>query len=168
MKNLFLIAVIVLGFSAVSFGQSSDVATASATLITPISILKTVDMVFGTVASSNTDGTVVLSNSGTVATATGGASLVLGGSTRSVAEFNVTGEGASTFSVSCPTEITLLGATTSNTLVVNSIATNTGTTGTLATGVFTIKVQGTLVLPALSVSDVYSNAADLKVTVNYN
>ena len=80
MKFLFIAAVI-LGFSANSFGQSEATASAFATLITPISIEKKVDLNFGTVASSNTDGIVQIATNGGITT-DGGATLVaVGGAT---------------------------------------------------------------------------------------
>jgi len=50
MKKLSVTAIIILGFLSTTFGQVSGTATASATIITPIAISKTVDMNFGNVA----------------------------------------------------------------------------------------------------------------------
>jgi len=169
MKNitkLFAIALVTLGTASASFAQSSKTASATATLITPIAISKTTDMNFGTVAASATAGTVALSYAD-VATPTGGTTLVAGGAARKAAEFEVTGQNSSSFSISCPTTIVLTSA--GNTLTVNGIAADAGTTNTLsASGSKTIKVQGTLVVPGAAPAGVYTNTADLTVTVNYN
>lgn len=169
MKNitkLFAIAIVILGFSATSFAQSSATATATATLITPISITKTTDMNFGTIAASATAGTVALGYND-VATPSGGTTLVAGGDARKAAEFQVTGQNSSSFSISCPTSLILTSG--GNTLTVNAISPDSGITSNLsATGSKTIKVQGTLVVPAGALAGVYTNTTDLKVTVNYN
>jgi hypothetical protein len=169
MKNItkfFAIAIAILGFSAASFAQSSATATATATLITPISITKTTDMNFGTVAASATAGSVTLDYND-VATPSGGTTLVAGGAARKAAEFQVTGQNSSSFSISCPTSIVLTSG--ANTLTVNAISPDSGSTSNLsASGSKTIKVQGTLVVPAGALAGVYTNTADLEVTVNYN
>jgi len=169
MKNitkLFAILIVVLGFSATSFAQSSATASATATLITPISIAKSVDMNFGTVAASATAGTVALGYDD-VATPTGGTTLVAGGDARKAAQFTVTGQNSSNFSISCPTTLVLTSG--SNTLTVNSIAVDAGNSSTLSgSGSKTLKVKGTLVVPGGSLAGTYTNSADLTVTVNYN
>ena len=72
MKKLIVFAIAILGFTAVSFGQVNTSAATSATVITPISILKTTDLSFGTLAVSPTvAGTLVLSTAG-VRDVTGG------------------------------------------------------------------------------------------------
>jgi hypothetical protein len=168
MKNitkLFAIAIAVIGFSATSFAQSSATADATATLITPISIAKDVDLNFGTISSSATDGTITISNAG-VASQTGGATLISGGAARTAAKFTVTGESGSTITVSCPTTINLTSG--SNTLVVNAIAPDSGATTAIGSGgTKVINVGGTLVVPGASVGGVYTNTTDLTVTVNY-
>jgi len=170
MKNinkLIAIAIVILGFSATTFAQSDATASAFATLITPISITKTTDMNFGTVAASATAGTVALDYTG-AATPSGGTTLVAGGAARKAAEFQVTGQNSSSFSISCPTSI-VLTSLESNTLTVNAISPDSGATSTLSnTGSKTIKVQGTLLVPAGAAAGVYKNETDLKVTVNYN
>ena len=165
MKKLLLSAIVILGFSAVSFGQASATANANATLIIPISILKTADMSFGTIGSSANVGSAVLSTT-TGETVTGGVHLVTAGT---VASFTVTGDGSSSISVSCPTTITLTNtAPAGNTLIVDNIAPDSGTSTTLSSGSKVIKVGGTLEVPATTVSGTYTNTADLTVTVNYN
>ncbi|MEI8007780.1 MAG: hypothetical protein WCI48_16350, partial [Bacteroidota bacterium] len=52
------LAILLIGMSISTFAQVSATATASATIVTPIAIAKTVDMNFGNVAVSATAGTV--------------------------------------------------------------------------------------------------------------
>jgi len=170
MKNItkiFAIALVALGFSTSSFAQADATASATATLVTPLSISVVTNMNFGTVASSATAGTVVIT-SGDVVTATDGATLIAGGAARKAAEFEVTGAVSSSFSVSCPTSIILSSG--GNNLTVNAIAPDCGANATLSAdlGKKTIKVGGTLVLPAGSLAGIYTNTTDLKVTVDYN
>jgi len=164
MKNkIFALAILMMGFSASSFAQSSATATATATLVTPIAISKTVDMDFGTLAASATAGTVVLGTDD-VATPSGGVSLVSG--TPAAAQFSVTGEGTSSFSISLPSSITLVSGT--DNLTVDTFGSSPSTTGTLTAGAATVKVGATLNVPANAPAGTYTNTADLTVTVNYN
>ena len=163
MKNkIFMLAILSMGFSASAFAQSDATATATATLITPISISKTVDMNFGTIAASATAGTVVLATDDT-RTVTGGATY---SGTATAAQFSVTGEGTRTFSISLPSSITLTDGT--NNLTVDNFTSNTSGTGTLAAGTATVKVGATLNVPANATAATYTNTTDLTVTVNYN
>ena len=163
--KIFALATLILGLSTSSFAQStSGAATASATLLVPISIAKTTDMNFGTLAVSATAGTVALDYANGV-TSTGGVKLF--GGTPSTASFTVTGEGNKTFSISYPTTITLAGST-SGSLIVDNIICDKGAIGTLESGSLVLKVKGILNVPANSVAGTYTNSNDLKVTVNYN
>ena len=63
MKKTFLSfasAGLLMGFALKGNAQATAYASTTAVLVTPISIAKTVDMHFGTVAASATAGTVVL------------------------------------------------------------------------------------------------------------
>lgn len=162
--KIFALSLVVLGFSATTFGQSlSDAASASATLLVPISIAKTTDMNFGTFASSGTEGTITLDYANAT-TVTGG--LTKFGGTISTATFTVTGDSNKAFSISHPESIVLTGSV-SGSLTVN-LVNELGTTGTLVSGTKVIKMGGSITVPANQVAGVYSNTADLKVTVNYN
>lgn len=164
MKNkIFTLAILMTGFSAASFAQSSATATATATLVTPIAISKTVDMNFGTVAASATSGTVVLGTDNSVSP-TGG--VTLPGGTPTAAQFSVTGEGTSSFSISLPASITLVSG--SDNLTVDGFSSTPETTGALTAGAATVKVGATLNVPANAPSGTYTNTTDLTVTVNYN
>ncbi len=167
MKNItqiFALAVIVLGFSASTFAQSSATASSSATLVVPLSIAKTTDMDFGVVASSATAGTIVMSNAGAV-TQTGGSSVISG--TPSTAVFHVTGATTESISVAYPTTLSLAGSV-SGALTLSSIAADCGNSTNLVGGAKDIKFSAVLEIPANTIAGVYSNATGLLVTVNYN
>jgi hypothetical protein len=166
MKKLFLFAIVVLGFAAVSFGQSTISASTTATLVTPIAISKTVDMNFGTIGASGTAGTVALDFSdGRVAT--GGVKLISGGAEKT-AVFHVTGEGSNSITVSVtPGSINLTGAVTSDVITADNFVSNVLTGATLTSGSLDIKVKGILNVPANAKADIYKNNSELVVTVNY-
>lgn len=167
----FTIAILLTVFSASSFAQSTAYASTTAVLITPISISKTTDMHFGTVASSATAGTVVLDYANG-RTATGGASLPAGSITQTTAVFGVTGEGSSSFSITIPSSPITLTGSVSGTMTVGSFVCDGGAATTLVSGSKTLKVKATLDVPANTVAGTYSNAlgnsSALFVTVNYN
>jgi len=172
MKNqVFAVAVLATAFATNANAQTTAYATTTAVLVTPISISKTTDMHFGTVASSGTAGTVVLDYADG-RTATGGASLPAGSTTQTTAVFAVTGEGNSGFAISIPgSPITLTGSV-SGTMTVGSFVCDGGASTTLTSGSKTLKVKATLNVPANTVAGTYSNAlansSALFVTVNYN
>lgn len=159
------LAILAIAFATNASAQATATATTTAVLVTPISIAKTTDMDFGTVAASTLLGTVVLDTANT-RSITGGASLH--GGTPTAAVFTVTGEPGTGFAITIPsTDITLTDASL-NTLVVNSLVTLGASSILDGTGSKAIKVGATLNLPANAVAGTYTNASDLFVTVNYN
>ena len=164
----FLGSVITLtGLSIGANAQSTATASTTAVLVTPISIAKTTDMHFGTVAASGTSGTVVLDYADG-RTTTGGASLPSGSTLQKTAVFDVTGEGTSGFSITIPSSPITLTGSVSGTMTVSTFVADLGATGTLVAGTKTIKVKATLNVGAGQVAGSYTNASGLFVTVNYN
>src|SRR3954469_25059606 len=173
MKNIFksiAIATVVIASSNVSFAQAADVASASATIITPISITKTVDMNFGNVAVSATiAGTTVLAPAGTRTTGgAGGVTLPATTGTVAAASFTVSGQGSYTYAITLPSSCTITDAS-SHTMTVNAFTSSPATTGTLnGSGTQTLTVGATLNVAAAQAAGSYTNAAGVPVTVNYN
>ncbi|HEY3371329.1 MAG TPA: DUF4402 domain-containing protein [Prolixibacteraceae bacterium] len=168
MKNLFLIAIAVLGFSAISFGQVSENAPASATIVTPISIVKVDDMNFGNVAiQGSNDGTVVLTPAGG-RTADAGATLPAIKGTVSAASFTVSGQTGYTYAITLPSTLTITSGL--NYMIVDAFTSTPDATGTLdaTLGTETISVGATLNVNAGQGAGVYTNTAGFEVTVNYN
>src|SRR5690348_13428339 len=146
MRNkMTLLGILLIALSVNSFAQSSATANASVTLVTPISIAKDFDMNFGEIAASGTAGTVILDYSDGV-TKTGGVKLLSSAAVKT-AQFTVSGEGTSTFSISFPSTITLTSASNDQ-LTVDGISCDAGTTSALDAGSKVIKVKGTLQVPA--------------------
>ena len=161
MKKIYLLALAVIGFSANSFAQAS--ATATATIISPISISKTNDLNFGLVASSTSAGTVVLTPAG--ARTPTGVTLSSGGTT-TAASFGVSGQGAYTYAITLPSSITLTDGT--NFMTVNTFTSTPSGTGALSGGTQTVNVGATLNVLANQVAGVYTTGTPFVVTVAYN
>jgi len=167
MKNLLIIAALLLGFTTASLAQVTATASTSATIITPIAITKDVDMNFGNIAVSPTlGGTVVLPTTG-VRTKTGGVTLPVVTGTVTPASFTVTGEGSSTYTITLPTSAITL-TSPSGTMTVDNFISTPSTTGTLSSGTQEVKVGATLNVAAAQAAGTYTNASGLFVTVNYN
>jgi hypothetical protein len=116
MKNIIkaiVTAAVVIGFTNSSFAQASATASASANIITPISITKTVDMNFGNVAvSGSVAGTVVLAPAGTRTTGgAGGVTLPSNTGTVSGASFNVAGQASYTYAITLPASCVITDGT---------------------------------------------------------
>ncbi len=172
MKSIRIMATAILAvfFIAVttSFGQVTASATASATVVTPIAISKTVDMSFGNIAVSASAGTVVLAPAGT-RTNTGGVSFPATTGTVAAASFSVTGEGSFTYAITLPSSnYTITRVSGSETMTVNTFTSNPSGTGTLSSGSQTLNVGATLNVGGSQVAGTYTNGTGFDVTVNYN
>ena len=170
MKKITLLTAIVMIalFSSNAFAQVSASAPTSATIVTPISILKDTDMNFGNVAVSSTAGTVILAPAST-RTLTGGVTLPVTAGTVTAAQFTVSGQADYTYAITLPaTDLTITKATTLETMTVNAFTSTPTPTGTLTLGSEVVKVGATLNVGASQVAGLYENATGFEVTVNYN
>lgn len=167
MKKLSALAILVIGFAANVSAQSTASATASSTIIAPISITKTVDLDFGNVGVSGTAGTVVISPAG-VRSATGGVSLPAPAGTVTSASFNVAGQGNYTYAITLPAAALTITSGANN-MTVNAFTSTPTATGTLnAGGTQIVTVGATLNVGASQASGVYTSGTPFDVTVNYN
>ena len=173
MKNLtkiFATAAIIIAGTNVSFAQATATASASANIITPISIAKTVDMNFGNVAVSATiAGTAILAPGGTRTTGgAGGVTLPATTGTVSAASFTVSGQASYTYAITLPsTTVTISSG--SNTMNVTAFTSSPSATGLLSSGgTQTLTVGATLNVTNGQAAGAYTNATALPVTVNYN
>jgi hypothetical protein len=170
MKNLnklFALAILVLAFNTSVFAQVTATATASATIITPISIVKTADLVFGNVAINSSLGTVVINPAGS-RSATGGVTLPATAGTVSAASFTVSGEAGYTFSITLPSGATSIDDDASHTMTVDNWVSDPTSTATLSGGTSTVNVGATLNIGANQAAGVYTSDTPFNVTVNYN
>ena len=164
--KLFALTLIMASFAVSAFGQSTAQATATATILTPIAISKTVDMNFGNLSASGTAGTVVLTPAGG-RSATGGVTLMPAG-TVTAASFTVTGLIGTTYAITLPVSATIeIGVNTMTVDNFNSTPTVVAG-GSLATGTETLLVGATLQVGVGQVAGVYTSVTPFDVTVNYN
>ena len=136
MKNLtkvLAIASILIAGSTASFAKATATASASATIITPITISKTVDMNFGNVAVSATiAGTAVLAPAGTRTTGgAGGVTLPATNGTVAAASFTVSGQANYTYAITLPSTCTISDGASHN-MTVNAFTSSPYATGTLS------------------------------------
>src|SRR5665213_463553 len=172
MKNISKViatVAVVLAFSNSSFAQANATASATATIITPISIVKNVDMNFGNVAvSASAGGTVVLAPAGTRTVGGTGVTLPSTIGTVAGADFTVAGQASYTYTISLPSTVTLTDAG-SHTMTVNSFSSIPSGAGALSSGgTQDLKVGATLNVSAAQAAVSYTNATGVSVTVNYN
>jgi len=173
MKNItkvIIAAAAVLGSANSSFAQATATASASAVIITPIAISKTVDMNFGNIAvAAATGGTVVLDNTGSRTTGgAGGVTLPSSTGTVAAAEFSVSGQASFTYAITLPSSATLSDGS-GNSMSVGSFTSSPSSTGTLSSGgTQTLTVGATLTVAASQASGTYTNSTGVPVTVNYN
>ncbi len=147
---------------------ASTTATATAVVATAIGIAKTVDMSFGTIGATATAGTVVLATDGS-RTCTD--VDCLSGSPGAAASFDVTGEGANTYSITLPSvAVPLIGPGSPATdMDATAFSSNPASPGTLTAGAQTLLVGATLAvaIAATQTPGTYTSAG-FTVTVNYN
>jgi hypothetical protein len=155
-----------------SFGQTgvtnSD-GTASASIITPISLTKVTDMSFGNIAVNATNGgTVILVPAGT-RTATGGVTLpTIAGGTVTAASFTVNGQGNNTYTITLPVSNTIRIGAAGATMIVNAFTSTPSGIGTLSGGTQTLNIGATLNVIGGQAPGDYVSIAPFSVTVNYN
>lgn len=171
MKKLikfFALSIVLLSLAAGTFAQVADVATVTATIVTPITITKTVDMNFGNAAVNATPGTILLLPAGT-RSATGGVSFLTGNpGTVTAAEFDITGLPAATYSISI-TNVPVTVTDGTNNMTVDTFTRTPAGAGTLTGGgTETVFVGATLNVPASQPAGVYASVTPFTVTVNYN
>jgi hypothetical protein len=169
-SKIFATAVLAIAFSNCSFAQASATAAANATIITPISIVKNINMSFGNIAvSASLAGTVVLAPAGSRTTGgAGGVTLPSTSGTVAGADFTVSGQASYTYAITLPSSATLSDGA-SHTMTVNAFTSSPATTGTLSSGGSQdLKVGATLVVSAGQAANIYTNSTGVPVTVNYN
>ena len=167
MKKLITLAIVIFGFTAISFAQVTATATATGTIVTPIAISTTGQMNFGNVAVSGTAGTVILSAAGS-RTTTGGVTLPATAGTVSAAHFVVTGTATYTYSIGLPSTATTV-TSGSNNMTVDAFTSTPTPQGTLnGSGTQTVDVGATLNVGCSQVAGTYLSPTPFTVTVNYN
>ena len=143
--------------------SATDDATATARIITPITLTNTQGLAFGNIASSSSIGTVTITPAG-VRSHTGGVTPSAIG-TYNNAIYTATGEPNATYSITLPASVTISSG--SNNMTVNNFTSDPTPTGLLSgAGSQTINVGATLNIGASQATGNYSGTYD--VTIAYN
>lgn len=139
-------------------------ASASAEVLTPIGITKSIDMSFGDLYADNAAiGTVALATDGS---RTAGGAVTLGPTAGAAAVFDVTGIASATYAITLPsTDVTLLSG--GNSMIVNTYIHDAGGAPALGGGgTASFNVGATLNVGIAQAPGVYS--ANFNVVANYN
>ena len=166
MNKVIAAAIVLAGFATNANAQSDASASTTAILVQPLTIVKDIDMHFGTVAASATAGTIVLGYLNDV-TATGGAA-VIDDALATTAVFTVEGQANEGFDITLSATSIVLSNGTDD-LTVDNIEVEEGTDNTLdGTGTLVLHVGATLQVVADAPAGIYTNADELEITVAYN
>ena len=164
MKKLIILFIAVVGFGVSSFGQVATVnGTATATLITPISITADRNLAFGVMASSGTDGVVVISNEATATRLNSDGNVDLVGGAFTSAQFTVKCQASNPFTFVLPSStVEITAGSGSDKLSVTSFTQSAH--GTTATEI--IYVGASITIPSTAVVGSYTGT--FAVTAAYN
>jgi hypothetical protein len=160
-------AIVFFGCTAGTFAQVSATATASATIVTPITITNASNIKFGNVAVNSSLGTVVLTPAGTRST-TGGVTLPVIAGTVAAGSFTVTGQPNYTYSITLPGAANTISSGGNNMTVDTWTSTPAGTGTLSAGGTQTLNVGATLHVAGSQAAGTYTSGTPFTVTVNYN
>ena len=166
LRKILPISMAIFGMAMLPNSAQSATATASASaeVLAPITLTKTVDMSFGDLYADNVAvGTVTLATDGT---RTAGGAATLGPTAGAAATFTLTGTASATYSITLPAgDITLTSG--ANTMIVNTFAHDAGGAPALdGTGNGTFNVGAVLNVGINQASGVYNGSFD--VIANYN
>lgn len=170
MKNLLVLSVVMAAFvmlpSKMWAQSASASATGSATILTPITLTKKTNLNFGSMTSSASSGTCVLSTDGT-RSATGGVTLLATAPVAANASFSVGGAAGATYTITLPETIAVTAGTNSMTIDTWTAKAASGTTATIAdSGTDTFTLGGTLNVDANQAAGTYTG--NFSVSVAYN
>ncbi len=149
LSKIFVLGFMMVIFVTSSFAQVSTNASASAQILTPITIAKRVDMNLGNLAVNASSGAIVLTPASTW-TASGGVTFLNGNSgTMIVGYFEVTGLADATYFITLPAIPTIINYAGNN-MTVEAWSSDPTPTGTLTDGIETVNVDARLDVPGSS------------------
>ena len=169
MKKILAFSIMLIAFSAGAFAQLSATATASATIVSPLSIVNAGNMNFGNVAVGAGGGTVVLAPAGG-RTTTGDAALPTVIGTVTPAIFTISGTPNTSYSITLPSTAATINSG-ANTMTVNSFSGDIVSPATIpAAGPATLRVGATLNVSGGQATGLYTSLPgdEFTVSINYN
>lgn len=146
-------------------GSATMTGTASATIITPISIVATAPLRFGVMAQPTAAGTVTVSTAGAVSTGggmVGNTAIAQGSAGPQAGKFRVSGEPGRQFFVTLPLAATVNRSGASMIITLFTVGALTGS----PVGTLDIAVGGTLTVGAAQPVGTYSGT--YQITASYN
>lgn len=164
--SMFIFAIAVQNVNAQTSADAS--ALTSANIITPLTIVKNVDLVFGNIVPTSTEGTVSIDTDGTRSFTGGAFAFANSTGDPTAAEFLVSGEPDATYSITISNSSFTVKNADDVEMTVSSIVTSPSPTGTLTGGSEVLKVGATLTVSANQAPGLYTNADALEITVAYN
>lgn len=171
MKKILAFSVVLLAITASMLAQPSlsATATATATIVAPLSIARTLDLNFGNVSVDATPGTVVLSPAGARST-TGGCALPSVTGTVTAATFNITGYAGTVYSITLPAGVTTITSGLNNMTVDTwqSSLVPTAARTLPAGGSESLTVGATLHVAGNQAGGTYVSGTPFTVSINYN
>jgi hypothetical protein len=173
-SNKIAAVALMLGFAVQANAQETDeaTATASATIIAPIQIVKDVDMNFGDIIATSTGGTVTLAAAVEGGRTEDGVQLSTVGTAGTAAQFTVTGTGEYTYDITLPTGtheiVNAANIAPEDKMAITGWAHSAGVSPVLNAGSDVFYVGATLNVVANQNPGAYTSASAFAVTVNYN
>ena len=164
-------AIVVLGMAAatpvLAAGSASQSASTSTQVLQPITLGKTSDLAFGSIAKPSVGGnTVTVDETSGARALSGGGDAALAASSVSRAAYTVSGEGGQAFSISVPASFNMVRSGGSEDLQV--VLVSSATAGTLsgsvgATGTASFGVGGRFTVSKATPSGAYSGSFEVSV-----
>lgn len=162
--KFFAVLITGLVISINAFAQPN--ATATAVILTPLSVAATSNLSFGNIIAG-TGGTVTIAPNSD-RSSTGVTLPAANPGTISAAQFTVTGTGTSTFTIAVPATHTITRVAGTETMTVGTFVSDPTPTGALVGGTATVRVGATLTVGNAQAAGTYTNATGFTITVNYN
>lgn len=155
--------------STPAFAQDTAEADSSVTIIVPITVDKTADLSFGTVARPVTGSGTVSINPNNGDRTVGGAAAPVSGGTIGRAVFSVTGDANRAYTATIPANFVLTNGTAAEDITV-TLSSSLGSTGAVSTalvsGAATIGVGGDFTITATTPAALYEGSFIVSVAYN--
>jgi hypothetical protein len=167
MGSVLFTLIFLMGTIFSSSGQVSANANVTATIVTPITITKILDINFGNIAIGALAGTVTI-NPSSVRSLTGGITLPTITGTFNAAKFEITGENNYGYSITLPSTDTIVDDGAGHSMIVNNWTSSPTPVGLLSSGKQDLFIGATINVLANQPAGTYTSNIPFTITVNYN